>query len=105
MTYNEKKDYLSKYRLQQARIGRITEMMKTYPHEEERYRRQLLDARFMRDKIEEEIASVGDEVLVELLSQKYMCGKSISEIALSMNYSKRQIERLHIKALNTFETT
>lgn len=105
MTYSEKKDYLSKYRLQQARIGRITEMIKYYPHEELRYRSQLNDARFLRDKIEDEIAAVGDEVLVEILSQKYMCGKSISEIALCMNYSKRQIERLHIKAVNTFEST
>lgn len=103
MTHSEKKDYLSKYRLQQARIGRITEMIKYYPHEEARFRCQLNDARFMRDKIEDEISAIDDEVLIEVLSQKYMCGKTIAEIALNLNYSKRQVERLHIKALNKFE--
>ena len=98
----EKKKYLSTYRLQQAKIGRITEMLTLFPDEETILKKQLLEARQRRDKIEQEILALDDEILSELLSQKYMCGRSLSEIAICMNYSKRQIERLHKKALTMF---
>ncbi len=102
MELEQKKKYLSTYRLQQAKIGRITEMIRLFPDEEVRFKKQLLAARQLRDKIEQEILCIDNEVLSELLSQKYMCGRSLSEIAVHMNYSKRQIERLHKKALTLF---
>ena len=35
----------------------------------------------------------------EVLAQKYLCGRSLDETAEILNYSKRQIERIHLKAL------
>ena len=98
----EKKRYLSTYRLQQAKIGRITEMLSLFGDQETELKKQLLEARQRRDKIEQEILALDDEILCELLSQKYLCGRSLSQIAICMNYSKRQIERLHKKALTLF---
>ena len=103
MTINDKKQYLSKYRLQQAKINRITEMLELFPDNKDKYREELINARLLRDRIEIEIEAIGDDTLCEILSQKYMCGKTLGEIAIYMNYSKRHIERLYRKALERFE--
>ena len=103
MNISEKKEYLSKYRLQQAKINRLTEMLDTFPEEQKKYRQQLLEARQLRDSIESEIEAIGDDTLIEILSQKYMCGRSLNSIAIYMNYSTRHIERLHKKALQLFK--
>ncbi len=105
MTLDEKKRYLGKYRLQQAKIGRINEMIEAFPDDKARYDKQLLEARHIRDRIEDEIQALGDETLSELLSQKYLCGRTITEIAHCMSYSIRQIERMHKRALERFEVT
>lgn len=103
MTAEEKKAHLLKYRLQQIRINRICEMIKTYPSDAIRYREQLDSARKLRNLIESEIEAVGDDTLCEVLSQRYLCGKTMDEIAESMNYSRRQIERLSVQAIARFE--
>lgn len=99
----EKKRYLSLYRIQQAKIRRISEMMSANPEKCELYKIQIKKARLLRDNIESDIQAVDGGILSELLAQKYLCGKSLEEISYCLNYSRRQIERLHIKALQRFK--
>lgn len=103
MTLTEKKEYLSLYKIHNAKIRRLTELIGDYPEEAEKYRISLHKTKLARDKIEKEIELIENPVLAELLAQKYQCGKTLEEIACCMNYSTRQIERLHIKALNLFK--
>jgi DNA-directed RNA polymerase specialized sigma24 family protein len=51
-------------------------------------------------EIKEIISQVDDEILRELLMHRYIEGKKFEEIAVGMNYSWRQIHRLHTRALN-----
>lgn len=103
MTISEKKEYLSNYRTNLAKIKRLTELIADYPEDAERLKSQLAKAKKMRDKIENEISLLRNPVFSEILAQKYQCGKTIEEIAFCMNYSSRHIERLHTNALKIFE--
>lgn len=104
MNIDEKKEYLSKYRIFAAKLKRIKEMSEIFPSEKEKFDRKYAEVKTEREKMECEIDSVDGGVLSEILSQKYICGKSIEEIALLIGYCKRQTERLHIKALKNFCT-
>lgn len=99
MDIEQKRNYLKNYRILLAKIRRFGEMSLFNPENAERYNEQILSARKTRDLIEQKIDNVDGGILSEILSQKYICGKSMEEIAYNMNYSKRQIERLHLKAL------
>ena len=88
MTRQAKKHYLESYRLQQAKIKRFRDLMIELPDK--------------RDLYHICIEKVDGTLLSEILFQKYVCGKTLEEIALLLNYSHRQIERLHIKALENF---
>ena len=103
MTLSEKKEYLSLYKIHHAKMLRFKELIEDYPDEAQKYKEQLYEAKLMRDKIEKEIELLSNPILVEVLAQKYQCGKTLEEIAYCMNYSTRQIERLHLKALDEFE--
>ncbi len=100
MEFEEKKNYLGLYRILQAKILRLGEMMDTQSDNAEKYLKQRENARAMRNKIEDDIDAVDGGLLTEILSQKYICGRSLEEIAFMTNYCKRQIERLHLKALD-----
>lgn len=96
---DEKREYLRKYRVLAARVTRMKEMSKLSPENSERYL-QYADATMkLRDDIENAINSIDGGVLTEILSQKYICGKSLEEISFMIGYSRRQTERLHIRAL------
>lgn len=103
MNIEEKRTYLKKYRVQQSKINRIQEMLIECPEKTEFYLTAIKDAREIRDKIEREIEEVDGSLLSEILFQKYICCKTVEQISLDMNYSKRQIERLHLKALNNLK--
>ncbi len=103
MTIDEKRTYLNLYRLQQVKIERIRELMFKNPDRREKYKATLHRAERLRDKIEDEIDAVDGALLTEILSQKYLCGKSLEQTAERLNYSKRQVERLHITALEKFK--
>ena len=103
MTNSEKKVHLREYRIQQSKILRMTEILQKYPNEAERCREKIRDAWQVREGIENEILSLQDNMLREILAQKYLCGHTLGQIAERMNYSKRQIERLHVKALEHLE--
>lgn len=103
MSIEEKKNYLKGYRVQQAKIKRLEQMVFEAPEKKEKYLKLLQGAVEKRDKIEEEIESVDGGILSEILFQKYICCHSLEEIAYMISYSKRQTERMHIKALTAFE--
>ena len=99
----EKKEYLSLYLLQSEKIRRLRETALQNPEEKEKYILQIKTAQSLRREIEEKIEAVDGGVLCELLYLKYVCGKTLMQISYELNYSVRQIERLHIKALGKFE--
>ncbi len=103
MLDKQKREYLKEYRINQMRIRRLNELILDYPEMAKRYGEQLQQCVCRCQKIEDEIDAVGDAFLSELLSQKYMCGKSLEEIGLGFNYTKRHMERMHIKALERFK--
>ena len=99
----EKKEYLSLYLLQSEKIRRLRETALQNPEEKEKYILQIKAAQTLRREIEDKIEAVDGGVLSELLYLKYVCGKTLMQISYELNYSVRQIERLHIKALGKFE--
>ena len=99
----EKKEYLSLYLLQNEKIRRLKETALQNPEEKEKYISQIKAAQTLRREIEDKIEAVDGGVLSELLYLKYVCGKTLMQISYELNYSVRQIERLHIKALQKFK--
>lgn len=100
--YEEKKQYLSSYLLQEAKINRLKLMIEKNPEKEIVYQADIEKADRTRAQIEEKIKALDDEILSELLFQKYIFGHNLEEVGCLINYSKRQTERLHRKALEKF---
>ncbi len=98
----EKKKYLNLYLLQQAKIKRLEGMKNISPDKEKIYDKNIVKCKNLRDEIEQKIKAVDGGILSEVLFQKYIFGRTLEEIGLILNYSKRQTERLHIKALEKF---
>ena len=57
----------------------------------------------LKHKIINEIQSLDNAVYVSILYKRYVEYKSLEEIAVEMNYSYRQIKRLHGLALLDFK--
>ncbi len=104
MDIEEKREYLLKYRILNSRIKRLSFLIEENPENAENYKAKINETKLLRDKIEADIDNVDGGVLSEILAEKYICGKSLEEIAEIIGYCKRQIERLHIKALQKFCT-
>lgn len=98
-----KKQYLSLYLLQESKINRLKQMSLINPEEKQKYQLEITKSLSLRNEIEFKIRSVDNNILSELLFQKYILGKTLEEISYILNYSKRHIERLHIEALKKFE--
>lgn len=98
-----KKQFLKAYLLQQSKLNRLYEMRDKDPENQACYTAQIKECQKIRSLIEEKILNIGDDTLSELLFQKYVCGKTLEEISLVLNYSKRHTERLHLKALDAFK--
>ena len=73
------------------------------PQRKEYYERKIENCKKLRFQIEQVIESVEDNTLSEVLYQKYIFGRTLEQIGCILNYSKRHIERLHIKALEKIE--
>lgn len=97
-----KKDYLKQYLIQGAIIRDAQEMLNINKVNSELYRETITNAEQLRINIENSINSVGDSLLREILIEKYILGKTLEQIAFNLNYSVRQIERLHKKAIEKF---
>jgi len=98
-----KKEYLSQYLLQEAKISRLKTMIKLNPKLKEYYENDISAAEALRNDIENKISAVDGGILSELLFQKYVFGKTLEDISYVLNYSPRQVERMHIKALDEFK--
>ena len=57
-----------------------------------------------RCKIVQEIESVSDTNMYDVLCQKYILGTEIKAIRLDGDFSLKQIKRIYYNALNVFET-
>lgn len=99
----EKKQYLSSYLLQESKINRLNSMIEKNPEKRDLYICYINESENLRDEIEEKIKAVDDELLCEVLYQKYVFGQTLEQIGYILNYSKRHIERLHQKALEKFK--
>ena len=100
--YEDKKEYLTSYSLQSKKIYRLTKMMYENPASRKKYEEEMRKAEALKAEIEEKISATDGGVLTELLYLKYVCGKTLEEIAFILNYSERHTERLHRKALGKF---
>lgn len=96
----EKKLYLKRYLVQESKISRYKQMKRTDPKRKKLYEEKIALADSLRKEIENKIETLDDDILKEILYNKYILGKTLDEISLIVNYSKRHVERLHIKALN-----
>lgn len=96
----QKKEYLKRYLLQEAKIARFKQMNYI---DKNTLKNKITEAENLRLEIEIKINSLDNELLIELLYQKYILGKTLDEISIILNYSKRHIERLHVKALEKIE--
>lgn len=103
MQFQEKKKILNQYLLQEAKINRLKQMAVLFPERKEEFTIQLQQAINLRIRIENGIQNLPDNILTEILYRKYVLGKTLEEISFTLNYSKRHIERLHLKALEKFE--
>lgn len=100
--HEKKKRYLKQYLLQQAVIKRLEQLKTQNPDRKDFYNGKIKAAKNLRNKIEEKIENLPSANLREVLYNKYILGKTLEEISFILNYSKRHIERLHVKALEKF---
>ncbi len=96
-----KKEYLKQYLLMQKKINRINQMLFSHPENKNEYIKQIKKCESFRKEIDEKITNVGG-IEAEVLFLKYACGKTLLEVSYIINYSLRQTERLHKKALEKF---
>lgn len=101
--YEEKKKYLNQYLLQESAISSLEQLAIQNPQKRSEYEKRICNCMKLREEIEEKIYAVDNRLLSELLCQKYMLGKTLEQMGYILNYSKRHIERLHIKALEEFK--
>jgi len=98
----EKIKFLKKYKVLFVKIQRMKEMISLIPENKDIYEKEIADAKAEIAKIESLIKNVDDGLLSEILFQKYILCRSLEEISYEINYSKRQVERLHIIAVDKF---
>lgn len=103
MQFEEKKKVLNQYLIQEAKINRLKQMTILFPERKSEYNKQIKNAVNLRKHIENSIQNLPDSTLIEILYRKYVLGKTLEEISFTLNYSKRHIERLHLKALEIIE--
>lgn len=105
LTFDEKREYLELYALQIARINRLYLLSVKNADKSKQYEAEVSSAKSLRDVIENDINNLKDKFESEVLAQKYLCGKSLEETAEMLNYSKRQIERIHLTAIEHLKPT
>lgn len=105
MTIEEKREYLELYPLQLAAIERFNNLAGINTDKREKYIQKIHSAIILRDLIEEDIEKIDDRREREVLAQKYLCLKTLEQTAEILNYSKRQIERIHTTALENLNPT
>lgn len=100
MDIEKSREFLKKYRILITKISRLKNMISLCPENKKQYLSAIKECIAKRDSIERIINSVDGDILSEILSLKYMCGKTLEEISADICYSRRQTERMHLKALS-----
>lgn len=99
----DRKQYLRKYLFQQKKIERLNEMIILNPRSRAKYLEQIAECEQLCEEIEEKINNVDDERLREILFLKYICGKTLKQISIIIDYSLRHTERMHTIAIKKIE--
>ncbi|MCQ2455210.1 MAG: hypothetical protein MJ090_03605 [Clostridia bacterium] len=102
-TKEEKTKFLKGYRVFFVKIDRLKEMCDMFPENVSDYKKEISRTNKIIEKIDTAIKNVDDGILSEILFQKYILGRSLESISFELNYSKRQIERLHNIAIEKLE--
>ena len=102
MIVEEKKRYLSNYRVVAAALKRTEKQIFLYGESQEILNEQKMYIATL-SKMKEEISLVDNPLLREILTQKYLCGLKLNAICDNLGYSLRQTIRLHKKALELFK--
>lgn len=90
-------------RVQTTPRDRLSEEITRIVDLEEEINSDLGALLMFRNKIINEIQSMDNPIYINILYKRYVQYKSLEEIAVEMNYSYRQILRLHGLALQEFE--
>lgn len=95
----DKKKYLKSYCLQEKKIQSLRKLIIKEPKRRKVYEDGITKAEALRTEIENKIKAIDDPLLSEVLTQRYIFGHTLEELSCILNYSKRHILRLQIKAL------
>ena len=80
----------------------IVDLIKPFREKEDLTQEELQELSVLLGMLQERILKIQNETLQEVLIQRYIYGKSLKDIAVTMNYSYDYIRELHSKAKKAF---
>ena len=80
----------------------IVDLIKPLREKEDLTEEELQELSILLGMLQERILKVQNETLQEVLIQRYIYGKPLKDIAVTMHYSYDYIRELHIKAKKVF---
>lgn len=80
----------------------IVDLIKPFREKEDLTQEELQELSILLGMLQERILKIQNETLQEVLIQRYIYGKSLKDIAVTMNYSYDYIRELHSKAKKVF---
>ncbi len=90
-------------RVQTTPKDRLSEEITRIVDLEKEIKSDIKELLILKNKIINEIQSMDNPVYINILYKRYVQYKSLEEIAVEMNYSYRQVLRLHGLALQDFK--
>ena len=80
----------------------IVDLIKPFREKETLTEEELQELSILLGMLREKIFKIPNATLQEVLIQRYIYGKSLKDIAVTMNYSYDYIRELHSKAKKVF---
>ncbi len=80
----------------------IVDLIKPFREKEDLTQKELQELSVLLGILQEKILKIPNVTLQEVLIQRYIYGKSLKDIAVTMNYSYDYIRELHAKAKKIF---
>lgn len=80
----------------------IVDLIKPFREKETLTEEELQELSILLGILQEKILKIPNATLQEVLIQRYIYGKSLKDIAVTMNYSYDYIRELHSKAKKVF---
>lgn len=80
----------------------IVDLIKPFREKETLTEEELQELSILLGMLQEKILKIPNVTLQEVLIQRYIYGKSLKDIAVTMNYSYDYIRELHSKAKKAF---